>query len=127
MGRELVDRMLSFAPRLLSDAIYDSTIKIYVAGGNTESDMRDRIRRPRTLPPVLDMMMTESGEVWLQRSHRFERNAVWARLGPDGVVRDEVVIPASYRVLAPDRDFVWATTADQDGLETLHKCRIGAR
>ena len=124
MGREVINRRLSLAPRQLSDAIYDSTIKIHLGGGNSAADMRARIKRPRTLPPVLGIMMTESGEVWLQRSHRFESNAIWARLRRDGSVRDEVVIDKRYRIVKPDAEFVWAATADADGLETLLNCHI---
>jgi hypothetical protein len=105
--------------------MYDSVVRTHLAGGNREHDLRSKIKRPRSLPLALGLTMNETGEVWLQRSHDTEDPRLWARVRPDGSVRDEVAIPKRYRLLRPDGDFVWVATADADGLETLHKCRIG--
>jgi len=123
-GRELLNRQLSLQPRPITNAMYDSVVRAHVAGGNREEDMRSKIKRPRSLPLALGLTMNEAGEAWLQRSHDTEDPRLWARIRADGSVRDEVAIPRRYRLLRPDGDFVWAATADADGLETLHKCRI---
>ena len=124
-GTEVLNRRLTFGERPLTTAIYDSVIAIHLVGGSTTTDLRSKIDRPRSLPPVMDMIVNQGGEVWLQRSHRFEPNAVWARVRPDGTLRDEVTIPSRYRFIRPDGEIIWAATADADGLETLHRCRIG--
>jgi hypothetical protein len=124
-GKELLNRQLSLEPRPITNAMYDSVVRTHLAGGNREHDLRSKIKRPRSLPLALGLTMNETGEVWLQRSHDTEDPRLWARVRPDGSVRDEVAIPKRYRLLRPDGDFVWVATADADGLETLHKCRIG--
>ncbi len=124
-GREVLNRRLMLAVRPLTSAVYDSMVALHLAGGSSESEMRSKIKRPQTLPPVLDLMMTASGEIWLQRSHRLEDTQLWARVRHDGSIRDHVSIPKRYRLIRPDAESVWTATADADGLETLHKCRIG--
>jgi len=123
-GRELLDRDLALSPRPITDAIYDTTIRVHLPGGNTEDDLRSSIKRPRALPPVLGFHMNTGGEAWLQRTHHTEDPQIWARVRTDGSVRDHVSIPRRYRLIRADGDFIWAATADSDGMETLHKCRI---
>jgi hypothetical protein len=124
-GRETLNRRLNLRPRPLTNAIYDSVIRVHMVGGSQEGDLRSKIQRPPALPPVHDLMVNRGGEVWLKRSHYAERDAVWTRVRVDGSIRDEFTIAARYRIVRPDGDFMWAATADSDGLETLHKCRIG--
>ena len=124
-GRSVVNVLLTLKPRPLSEAVYDSMIVLFARGGRTQQGMRDLIKRPRNLPPVMSMLVEPSGMIWLRRSHEYEPVAVWTRLRADGVVRDELSIPKHIRVMSPNDDSFWAATADNDGLETLHKCRIG--
>lgn len=123
-GRELLNRELALNPRPIPDAVYDTTIRMHLPGGNTADDLRSSIKRPRALPLVLGFLMNSGGEAWLQRTHQTEDPQIWARVRPDGSLRDQVSIPKRYRLVRPDGDVIWAATADLDGLETLHKCRI---
>jgi hypothetical protein len=126
-GRTIVDRNVDLRPRPLTNAVFDSVVQAHLRSGNTVSDMQSKIDRPRSLPLVIAMTMNETGEIWLQRSHRTEDPAVWARINASGTLRDEIAIPKRYRFIRPDGENFWAATADADGLETLHRCRIPAR
>ena len=86
--------------------------------------MRDLIKRPRNLPPVMNLMIDNSGEIWLRRSHSYEAGSRWTRVRPNGSIRDDVEIPQRYRVIRTDGDGLWAAVSDNDGLETLHRCRL---
>ena len=122
-GSVLLDRRVQVSPRPVTSAIYDSAIAAYRRGPVAESDLRSRISRPRYLPPVTQVMMQKDGGIWLRRSHRAEPSSVWLRLNADGSRRDEISIPATYRIQRVDVDWFWAVTADDDGMETLHRCR----
>jgi hypothetical protein len=118
---------LELRPRPLTKALYDSVVRVHLRGGSTVAELESKIDRPRSLPLVISMVMNETGEIWLQRSHRSEDSAVWARINASGTLRDEIAIPKRYRFIRPDGENFWAATADADGLETLHRCRIPAR
>lgn len=122
-GRPVLDTSHKLSPRPLTDAVYDSVLAPYAARGRGDV-MRDLIKKPRNLPPVLWMMVDNDGGIWLQRSHRSEPMTILTRLRPDGSLRDELVIPKRYRILGTNGAAFWAATADADGLETLHRCRI---
>lgn len=125
-GRAAMNKVVSLPPRALSDAVYDSTIAFYLrTPGRTDAMMRSRVARPRHLPLALGMMVDQLGGVWLQRSHRYEATGLWTRLRPDGTILSDLVLPKRLRLLRLSGDSFWAATADADGLETLHKCRIG--
>jgi hypothetical protein len=126
-GRETLSRSLELRPRPLTKALYDSVVRVHLRGGSTVAELESKIDRPRSLPLVISMVMNETGEIWLQRSHRSEDSAVWARINASGTLRDEIAIPKRYRFIRPDGENFWAATADADGLETLHRCRIPAR
>ena len=124
-GRIIVDRSVSLSPRPLTSAVYDSVVARFTTGGNIASDLRGRIKRTRYLPLVQSLRVDDGGSPWIQRTHSSEPDAVWTRLHPDGRFRDDVVIPKRFRMVRPEGDIIWLTTADDDGMETLHKCRIG--
>ena len=124
-GRSVMNVVLVLKPRPLSGAVYDSMIALFARAGRTEQGMRDLIKRPKNLPPVMSMLIEPSGGIWLRRSHDYEPVTVWTRVRADGTVRDELDIPKHVRVMSPNDNSFWAATADNDGLETLHKCRIG--
>lgn len=125
-GRSLLDRQLVLPPRPVTDAIYDTVIALFsrAPSGRTAADMRQRISRPRNLPPVLGMMVDNGGDIWLARSHTSEATARWLRLRSNGTIRDTVVFSAKYRIIRLQSDTAWATTADADDLQTLSRCRI---
>lgn len=127
-GRIVLDKRLDLPPRPVTDAIYDSVITIFSrAPGRTPAIMRDRISRPRTLPPVAALLVSSGGSVWLQRSHHTERESRWTRVRADGTVHDSVVLPPSTRLLEIDGELVWVAIANEDGLESLASCRVIAR
>ena len=125
-GRVVSDRLVTLPPRPLSDAVHDSTIAFYLRSpGRTEDMMRSRVARPRHLP-LADgwLMVDQQGVVWLQRTSAYETTTIWSRVRPDGTVLSDITVPPRMRILRPDGEFVWVATADADGLETLHKCRL---
>jgi len=125
-GRVALAKLVSLPPRALTDAVYDSTIASYLRyPGRTDAMMRSRVARPRNLPLALGMMVDQLGGIWLKRSHSYEEVGHWTRLRPDGSILGDLVLPKRVRPLRSDGDSFWAATADSDGLETLHKCRIG--
>jgi hypothetical protein len=123
-GRVLLDRRMPLTPRPVTGTIYDSVIALFNrTPGNTDADLRSRITRPRYLPLVFQVRVQNDGGIWLLRSHRSEPAALWLRLNADGSKRDEISIPARNRIQRVDADWFWAVTADNDGMETLHRCR----
>jgi hypothetical protein len=128
-GRVVSDRLVTLPPRPLSDAVYDATIAFYLrVPGRTEDMMRSRVARPRHLPLVLGLLMVDQqGVVWLQRTNPHETTTIWTRVRADGTVLSDVVAPPRMRILRPDGEYVWAAQADNDGIETLHRCRVPAR
>ena len=86
--------------------------------------MRELIKRPRNLPAVTFMKVDASGSIWLQRSHDYEPVTHYTRLHANGSIRDELVMSKSHRLIQPDGDSFWAARADDDGLETLYRCRV---
>lgn len=125
LGTSVLNVALRLDARPLTDAVYDSMIALFARGrGRTEQGMRDLIKQPRNLPAVMSMMIDPSETIWLQRSHSSEPIAHWTRLRRDGSVRDNLAFPRRYRILSPQDDGFWAATADADGLETLHRCRL---
>ena len=124
-GRTLLETTLKLNPRPLTDAVYDSMIAVFGRGqGRTKEMVRDLIKRPRNLPPVMNIMLDNSGEIWLRRSHSYEAGSRWTRIRSNGSIRDDVEIPQRYRVMRTDGAAVWAAAADSDGLETLYRCRV---
>ena len=124
-GAVMLERRIDLPMRPVSDAIYDSVVALFArAPGRTEADIRTRIKRPRFLPPVLAVLVDNSGGVWLRRTHSSESIERWARITATGAVRDSIALPPGYRALRPDGDDLWATSSDDDGLQTLHRCRI---
>jgi hypothetical protein len=127
-GRIVLDKRLDLSPRPVTDAIYDSVITIFSrAPGRTPAIMRDRISRPRSLPPVAALLVSSDGSLWLQRSHQLEHDSHWMRVRTDGTVRDSLVLPPSTRLLEVDGEVAWAAIADADGLESLASCRVTSR
>ena len=124
-GSSVLNVSMRLDARPLTDAVYDSMIALFARGrGRTEQVMRDLIKRPRNLPAVMSMMIDPSETIWLQRSHSSEPMAYWTRLRPDGSVRDNLAFPRRYRILSPQENGFWAAQADNDGLETLYRCRL---
>lgn len=124
-GRVLLDRQVPLTPRPTPDAVYDSLIAGYLRSpGRTEDMMRSRVKKPRHLPLAYALMVERSGVIWLLRSSRFEPAAVWTRVRPDGSIIGNLLLPRRLRVLLPDGADFFAARPDQDGLETLVRCRI---
>jgi hypothetical protein len=124
-GRTLFETTLKLSPRPLTDAVYDSMIAVFGRGqGRTKELVRDLIKRPRNLPPVMNIMLDDSGEIWLRRSHSYEAGSRWTRVRSNGSIRDDVEIPQRYRVMRTRGDAIWAAAADSEGLETLYRCRL---
>jgi len=124
-GRTRLDRSLTLPLRPITDSIYNAVIDQFSrAPGRTAAMMRGRISRPAKLPPVLRLLVDDGGDVWLGRSHRSEATSQWVRVLPTGAIRDTVAIPAPYRIVALQREIVWAVSADADDLETLFRCRV---
>lgn len=124
-GHILLDRELSLPPRPLTDAVYDEVIALFAQGpGRSPSTIRNRISRPRTLPPVFEILINSTGEIWLSRSHRVEPRTDWLRLRADGSVYDSLSVPANQRILHLQSDTAWVTTSDSDGLQSLLRCQI---
>lgn len=122
-GVVVVDRSVPLEPRPLTNAIYDDVIKAWARGPErSEAVMRDLIRRPRVLPLALELKVENEGGIWLRRTHASEPVAVWARLRSDGSLREQVQMPRGFNLLRVGADALWATSADADGLQTLHVC-----
>ena len=86
--------------------------------------MRSRVDKPRHLPLALSMLVDEEGGVWLRRTHSDEQPAMWTRLRADGTVLGDLNAPRRMRIFRVAADHVWAAQPDDDGVETLHRCRI---
>jgi hypothetical protein len=84
--------------------------------------MRDLIVRPRSLPPVMGMIVGNSGEMWLRRSHPLEAVSLWLRVRADGTMRDSVAVPERRRIVRLAGPWLWLASADADGIETLMRC-----
>ena len=110
-------------PRPLTDAIYDGVVKRWSEGPErTEAAMRDLIRRPRNLPLVLEMQVENEGGIWFRRSHDSELSAVWTRIAIDGSVGRSFTLPRGHRLVRADAQYLWLTSTDNDGLQTVHRC-----
>lgn len=124
-GSVRLDRRVAFAPRPLTNAVYDSVVaRFSLAPGRTPALMRDRIERPRNLPPVGEMLVLDDGQLWLRRSSPFEPESRWARLDSAGRGRPEVVFPSRHRLLAVRGDSAWVAIPDANDLEEIAGCRV---
>ena len=124
-GRTLLDHSLSFPLREVTSAIYDSIVAIFAAApGRTRQQMRDLISRPAFLPMVTGIQLDDFGDIWLGRQHSSESQARFVRLRADGTTRDSVTFPLSYHLSHIRGDSVWATTTNDDGIQSLNRCVI---
>jgi hypothetical protein len=126
-GRTRLEVRLTLPPRALTDVVYDSVVRsISRQTGRPEALIRDRVTRPRSLPQVLSLMVTDDGDMWVARSHRYEPIASWTRLRADGTVRDQVQLPTKHRLLAIRGDSAWIALPDADDLESIARCQVAA-
>jgi len=122
-SNQLMQRRVSLSGRELTDELFDSMLDRF-SRGREPADVRRKLWRPRTLPAVNGMSVADNGDVWLQRSHPFERSGVWQRVTRSGIDQREVDIAPLSRVLLFTRDSVWGTRTDDDGLESLLRCAM---
>ncbi|HEX9562407.1 MAG TPA: hypothetical protein VF981_00480 [Gemmatimonadaceae bacterium] len=124
-GQELVNRRVTLPPRPVTDAIYDDVVARFARGpGRSVDDIRNRIKRPRDLPPVFGLMVDNAGTIWLRRSHSSEETARWLRLQASGAARDTVLLPTRHRIIRVHADTAWVAMPDADGLESLSVCAV---
>lgn len=124
-GRVSLDRRLLLPARPLTSAVYDSVVAIFSAApGRTPAMMRDRIDRPRDLPPVSEMLVLDDGGVWLRRSSPYELESRWVRLDSAGRDRIDVVMPTRHRLLAARGDSAWVAIPDENDIERIAGCRV---
>jgi hypothetical protein len=124
-GHILMERRVRLEPRPLSDVVYEATVKLFVRNPErSDAVVRELVRRPRTLPLVTAMMVSNDGGIWLRRTHDSEPNTVWTRLRPAGTPQDIVTLTPGHRLLRANSDELWTTSTDNDGLQTVHRCTI---
>jgi hypothetical protein len=114
---------LSLTGHPLTDDLFDSTVVLFSRNAD-KSETRKKMLRPRALPAINGIMVADNGDVWLERSHRFERTAVWQRVTRTGLESREIAIAPLTRLLLVRGDSVWGAQADADGLESLLRCAL---
>lgn len=114
---------LSLSGRRLGNALFDSAVVVF-SQGRDASEVRRQLSRPQELPAINDILVSDNGDVWLQRTHRFERAATWQRITRDGRQGREMAVAPLSRVLLVTADTVWGTSANADGVESLLRCSI---
>ncbi len=122
-GNQLMRTTVSPAGRALTDALFDSMVVIF-SQGRDEAEVRRRLSRPALLPAINSLLVANTGEVWLQRTHRFERAAIWLPIARDGKPRQQVNAAPLTRLLLVAADSAWGVRADEDGLESLLRCAV---
>ena len=122
-AKQLMQTNVSLAGRPLTDMVFDSMVAVF-SQGRDESEVRRRLSRPSALPAINRMLVANSGEIWMQRTHAFERAAIWLPIGADGKPQQEVNVAPLTRLLLVQADSVWGVRADEDGLESLMRCAV---
>ena len=123
-GQVTADTVLSLAPIPLSDAIWNRVIDFYTRRNpSLRSEIEALFSRPASLPRVTDVGVGTDGSIWLHRSWVGDSPQHWIRLGPDGTIRDTLLI-TSGSIAQVAGDTLWRRVSDEDGMQRVEKCGV---
>jgi hypothetical protein len=87
---------------------------------------REKLYRPRFLPPVTRVVVGRDGTIWLRREDLGRDMAWWHVLDSRGRIIARAWVPANLRVEYADRTHIWGVELDELDVPTLVKYRIVA-
>jgi hypothetical protein len=134
-GRVTLSRNYSYRPLPLSSAAVERALDEHVRGlGQTRirtpqaaalrRQLRERLYRPRFLPPVTALVLGRDGTIWLRREELGRSMAWWHVLDARGRIIGRAWVPASLDVRYADRTQLWAVELDENDVPTLVRFRI---
>jgi hypothetical protein len=79
------------------------------------ADMMEGVE-PTLYPLTDDMLVSDSGEIWLRAGYPQEGPRLWRILDPKGAERAELTLPAGVHLEAVTDEALWAVTGDELGV-----------
>lgn len=113
-GIQTIVQRFEYLPRLLRDRFVEDYVtervdwllalpmQTFASREQAEEAVRGALFLPKYLPPVTDVLVGRSGEVWLERERTGSRVRRWDTLAPQGGGRKAVCVPAAVDVLFVD-------------------------
>lgn len=82
---------------------------------------------PKLRSAYLDLVRSESGELWAELDHPDEAAATWDVFMPSGILVGSVTTPAGCDLLHADRTDILCRFKDSDDVETVRLYRLAAQ
>lgn len=114
-----------YQPTPTTDADIDEEIERQVAshGEDARKRMEKELRampRPKNLPATRDILVDETGLVWVQSYPSAKQPRVkWTVFNPSGTVAARVSLPANLEVFEIGKDYVLGQLPDDDGVPEI--------
>lgn len=130
-GNEVSTRTYRYSPQMVPQTFADSVhstvvehLQQLVPEGQAMSVARRYWRIPKHYPPITDVVVARSGDVWLRRNRGEEGSASWMVVAQDGRVQAHVAAPANLRILFVGEFAVWGVLKGEFDVEIVVKYRI---
>ena len=102
----------------MNDVIVSAATKAQFA-----RDYAELMYRPKWLPPVTEIMLSSTGDVWVRREETGEEKYAWDILSPAGIPLGRVHLGRYAKVLAAGKDIVWVSELE-DGVPGVTRYRV---
>ncbi len=125
-GDAVLDTTVELPPRAVTTQEYDTVLASMVKGLDpaTAAKLRADTPRPRFFAAAFEALMDNHDRFWVLRSTLGERPEIWTELSPVGVVIRTMTVPAGMTLLAVHDDLLYLRAAQDDGFQTLLRCRL---
>jgi hypothetical protein len=109
-------------PRQVADSIQQGALER--ARSPEARDARSRAKIPPAYPPVMDVVMSDGGAIWLSTPGGTPRSS-WIVLDARGARQADVLLPKSFRPLAVIGKVVIGTEVDPNDFIDIVRYRVG--
>ncbi len=121
-GKPMFSRSVPMPPQRISDAVADSVRRQGLKLEGLSKEMYEAIasmKYPANYPPLSRLVVGRDRTIWIEQQTAPTAPRRWLALSPTGAPVAVLTLPRNTVLMAVQLDRLWASVADEDGVESV--------